>query len=163
AMMRRSRSYPATSSLICPTRSRSWRRPAPRATIRSRRAPGRCAFQSTSSTDPSFRLSLSRRSSIAATWWWRSAPVVRPRCGREVGVVTFVDAGAGEADLLTLRALHALQNADAVFHAGDVAPAILDRARRDAERVVADGREIKQHLLEAARAGRRVVRVVCGE
>ena len=43
-----------------------------------------------------------------------------------------------DPDDLTLADLRALSTADTIFHAADAAPAVLDRARRDATRVVAD-------------------------
>ena len=44
-----------------------------------------------------------------------------------------------DPDELTLRAARLLGQADHIFHAADVAPAILDRARADAAREVRDG------------------------
>src|SRR5262249_10681606 len=73
---------------------------------------------------------------------------------------------------LTLRALHALQDADVVFYDELVTPSILDRARRDAERVFVGKRRgqpgigqeaINRGLVEAARAGKRVVRLKGGD
>jgi uroporphyrin-III C-methyltransferase / precorrin-2 dehydrogenase / sirohydrochlorin ferrochelatase len=49
--------------------------------------------------------------------------------------VFLVGAGPGDPDLLTLRALHALADADVVFYDELVTPAVLDRARRGAEQV----------------------------
>jgi uroporphyrin-III C-methyltransferase/precorrin-2 dehydrogenase/sirohydrochlorin ferrochelatase len=43
-----------------------------------------------------------------------------------------------EADDLSLRELRALSTADTLFHAPDAPAAVLDRARRDARRVVCD-------------------------
>ncbi len=89
-----------------------------------------------------------------------------------VGTVHLVGAGPGDPDLLTLRALHALQGADIVFYDELVTPGILDRARRDAERVFVGKRrgdpgigqdEINRRLREAARDGLNVVRLKGGD
>jgi uroporphyrin-III C-methyltransferase / precorrin-2 dehydrogenase / sirohydrochlorin ferrochelatase len=89
-----------------------------------------------------------------------------------VGTVHLVGAGPGDPDLLTLRALHVLQGADIVFYDELVTPEILDRARRDAERVFVGKRrgapgigqdEINRRLGEAARNGRNVVRLKGGD
>src|SRR5262245_3219365 len=88
------------------------------------------------------------------------------------GTVALVGAGPGDPDLLTLRAMHALQDADIIFYDELVTPEILDRARRDAERVFVGRRrgqrgigqdEINRRLVEAARAGKRVVRLKSGD
>jgi len=79
------------------------------------------------------------------------------------GSVTIVNAGPGDPDLLTVKALRALSDADVVFHDEDVSPDILDRIRRDAGRVViAPGTSqgaIDKQLVEAAAGGRRTVRL----
>jgi uroporphyrin-III C-methyltransferase / precorrin-2 dehydrogenase / sirohydrochlorin ferrochelatase len=73
---------------------------------------------------------------------------------------------------LTLRALRALQGADVVFYDDLVSEAVLDRARRDAERVFVGKRkgqpgigqdEINARLVAAARGGRSVVRLKGGD
>jgi len=75
--------------------------------------------------------------------------------------ITLIGAGLGDPDLLTLRALNALQDADVIFHDG-VNAAVLDCARRDAERVVlTPAAEPQVHA--AVRAGRRVVVLVRGD
>lgn len=88
------------------------------------------------------------------------------------GVVHLVGAGPGDPDLLTLRALQALQNADVVFYDELVTQEILDRARRDAERVFVGKRrgepgigqdQINRRLVEAARNGHQVVRLKGGD
>src|SRR6266566_4872390 len=160
----------------------------------SRRAPARCASRSTWSTGRSSRPSSTRRSSIAARWWWRSAPAGSRRCwrggdgpigaallagrpltaeaalARAIGTpqtenprtpITLIGAGLGDPDLLTLRALNALQDADVIFHES-VSAAVLDCARRDAERVVLT-RAAEQQVHAAARAGRRVVVLARGD
>jgi uroporphyrin-III C-methyltransferase / precorrin-2 dehydrogenase / sirohydrochlorin ferrochelatase len=86
--------------------------------------------------------------------------------------VFLVGAGPGDPDLLTLRALHALADADVVFYDELVTPAVLDRARRGAEQVFVGKRrgeagigqdEINRRLVAVARAGRRVVRLKGGD
>ncbi|MBM3527661.1 MAG: uroporphyrinogen-III C-methyltransferase [Alphaproteobacteria bacterium] len=88
------------------------------------------------------------------------------------GIVHLVGAGPGDPDLLTLRALHALQAADAIFYDDLVGPDILGRARRDAELIFVGKRkgepgigqaEINRRLAAAAKAGRRVVRLKGGD
>jgi uroporphyrin-III C-methyltransferase/precorrin-2 dehydrogenase/sirohydrochlorin ferrochelatase len=92
--------------------------------------------------------------------------------GRPTGTVHLVGAGPGDPDLLTLRALHALQGADIVFYDELVTTGILDRARRDAERVFVGKRrgapgigqdEINRRLCDAARDGHNVVRLKGGD
>ena len=55
--------------------------------------------------------------------------------GQEAGSVCLVNAGPGEKDLITLRAVQRLQEADIIFYDGSVEPDVLELARRDAERV----------------------------
>jgi uroporphyrin-III C-methyltransferase/precorrin-2 dehydrogenase/sirohydrochlorin ferrochelatase len=88
------------------------------------------------------------------------------------GTVFMVGTGPGDADLLTLKALHALQSADVVLHDEQVTPEILERARRDAVRVFAGRRAggpgigqdgINRLMLQAARSGQTVVRLTGGD
>ena len=88
------------------------------------------------------------------------------------GVVQIVGAGPGDPELLTLAALRALRDADVILHDDLVAPAILDRARRDAERISVGKRkgrhsigqpEINAAMAAQAALGRRVVRLKAGD
>jgi uroporphyrin-III C-methyltransferase / precorrin-2 dehydrogenase / sirohydrochlorin ferrochelatase len=88
------------------------------------------------------------------------------------GCVTLVGAGPGDPDLLTVKALRALQDADTVFYDELVSAEILDRIRRDAARVPVGRRvgkpgigqeTINTLLIDAAKSGQRVVRLKGGD
>ena len=92
--------------------------------------------------------------------------------GKAEGSVTLVGAGPGDPDLLTIKALRALQDADVIFYDELVSPEVLDRARRDAVRIAVGRRvgkpgigqaAINEWMIEAARAGRRAVRLKGGD
>lgn len=88
------------------------------------------------------------------------------------GVVHIVGAGPGDPEMLTLKALRLLQDADLIVHDRLIDPRILDLARRDATRVyVGKARanhsvpqdQINDLLIAAAREGKRVVRLKGGD
>ncbi len=88
------------------------------------------------------------------------------------GFVTLVGAGPGDPDLLTVKALRALQDADVIFYDDLVSSEVLDRARRDAA-LVSVGRRVgkpgigqeavNRLLIEAAQKGQRAVRLKGGD
>ncbi len=90
----------------------------------------------------------------------------------EAGSVTLVGAGPGDAELLTLRAVRALQSADIILIDDLVAPEILDFARREAKKMLVGKTgygpsckqdEINTLMIALARSGKRVVRLKGGD
>ncbi|SMD01480.1 siroheme synthase CysG [Primorskyibacter flagellatus] len=88
------------------------------------------------------------------------------------GSVALVGAGPGAKDLITMRGVQQLQEADVIFYDRLVDPEILDLARRDAERIYVGKAPGCHHwpqdkisgvLVAAARQGKRVVRLKCGD
>ena len=94
------------------------------------------------------------------------------RPGLGLGEVYLIGAGPGDPDLLTLRALQLLQQADVLLYDRLVSPAVLDRARREAVRVFV-GKEvgestlsqdrINELLIEHAQRGLKVARLKGGD
>jgi len=91
---------------------------------------------------------------------------------RAPGEVTLVGAGPGDPELLTLKALRALQDADVILHDRLVPEGLLDMARRDAARICvgkaagsigSTQEEINALLIEHALQGKRVVRLKGGD
>lgn len=88
------------------------------------------------------------------------------------GRISLVGAGPGAADLLTLRAMRCLGQADVIFYDRLVDPEALDLARPGAEKVYV-GKEVGAHawpqaridaaIVAAALEGKRVVRLKSGD
>jgi uroporphyrin-III C-methyltransferase / precorrin-2 dehydrogenase / sirohydrochlorin ferrochelatase len=94
--------------------------------------------------------------------------------GSALGEVYLIGAGPGDPDLLTLRALQLLQQADVVLYDRLVPPAVLEHARREARRIfvgkVHGGSEghtpqedIHQRMIGFAREGLKVARLKGGD
>ncbi|MBO9653328.1 MAG: uroporphyrinogen-III C-methyltransferase [Agrobacterium tumefaciens] len=88
------------------------------------------------------------------------------------GRVTLVGAGPGDAELLTLKAVRALQAADVILFDDLVSAEVLELARREAKRMLVGkrgGREsckqedINDMMIRLAKAGKRVVRLKSGD
>ncbi len=82
------------------------------------------------------------------------------------GRVSFVSAGAGDPELLTLKAQRKLQEADVIVHDRFIESGILEVARRDAVRISLDQLAftgVATILIREAKAGRHVVRLRSGD
>jgi uroporphyrinogen III methyltransferase/synthase len=88
------------------------------------------------------------------------------------GLVYLVGAGPGDPGLMTARSLELIATADAIYYDRLIPPGALDGAREDAELIdvgKAPGKpsvpqeEIGARLIEAARAGKSVVRLKGGD
>jgi uroporphyrin-III C-methyltransferase / precorrin-2 dehydrogenase / sirohydrochlorin ferrochelatase len=88
------------------------------------------------------------------------------------GSVTLVGAGPGDAELLTLKAVRALQAADIILFDDLVSADVLELARREAKRMMVGkrgGREscrqsdINELMVSLARSGKNVVRLKSGD
>ncbi len=88
------------------------------------------------------------------------------------GSVALVGAGPGDPELLTLKALRALQSADIILYDRLVSPEILELARREAKRMLVGKAgagpycrqdDINRLVVRLAREGRRVVRLKGGD
>jgi uroporphyrin-III C-methyltransferase/precorrin-2 dehydrogenase/sirohydrochlorin ferrochelatase len=86
----------------------------------------------------------------------------------ERGCVVLVGAGPGDPELLTLRAVRALQTADVILFDDLVSREVLDYARREAKKMLVGKTgygpsctqdEINTMMVDFARSGKRVVRL----
>ncbi len=88
------------------------------------------------------------------------------------GRVTLVGAGPGDAELLTLKAVRALQAADVILFDDLVSTEVLELARREAKRMLVGKRggrtscrqeDINAMMVKLAKAGKHVVRLKSGD
>jgi uroporphyrin-III C-methyltransferase / precorrin-2 dehydrogenase / sirohydrochlorin ferrochelatase len=98
--------------------------------------------------------------------------LLTPASGQDAGSVILVGAGPGNPELLTLRAVRALQSADVILFDDLVSPDILDFARREAKKMLVGKTghapscrqdDINALMIALAKAGRRVVRLKGGD
>ncbi len=98
--------------------------------------------------------------------------LLAPTPAANSGSVVLVGAGPGDPELLTLRAVRALQSADVILFDDLVAPDILDFARREAKKLLVGKTghapsckqdDINALMISLAKAGRRVVRLKGGD
>jgi uroporphyrin-III C-methyltransferase/precorrin-2 dehydrogenase/sirohydrochlorin ferrochelatase len=98
--------------------------------------------------------------------------LLEPTPAANSGSVILVGAGPGDPELLTLRAVRALQSADVILFDDLVAPDILDFARREAKKMLVGKTghapsckqdDINALMISLAKAGRRVVRLKGGD
>lgn len=92
--------------------------------------------------------------------------------GTPTGRVTLVGAGPGDAELLTLKAVRALQSADVILFDDLVSDSVLELARREAKRMLVGKRghrascrqeDINDLMVKLARLGKHVVRLKSGD
>jgi uroporphyrin-III C-methyltransferase / precorrin-2 dehydrogenase / sirohydrochlorin ferrochelatase len=100
------------------------------------------------------------------------AALLKPEAARDCGSVVLVGAGPGDPELLTLRAVRALQSADVILFDDLVSADILDFARREAKKMLVGKTghapsckqdDINALMISLAKAGRRVVRLKGGD
>jgi uroporphyrin-III C-methyltransferase/precorrin-2 dehydrogenase/sirohydrochlorin ferrochelatase len=89
-----------------------------------------------------------------------------------VGSIVLVGAGPGDPELLTLRAVRALQSADVILIDDLVSSQVLDFARREAKKMMVGKTghgpackqsEINELMIKLAKSGKRVVRLKGGD
>jgi uroporphyrin-III C-methyltransferase / precorrin-2 dehydrogenase / sirohydrochlorin ferrochelatase len=98
--------------------------------------------------------------------------LLRPADAGKIGSVVLVGAGPGDPELLTLRAVRALQSADVILFDNLVSAEVLDFARREAKKMLVGKTghapscrqdDINALMVSFAKAGRRVVRLKGGD
>ncbi len=115
---------------------------------------------------------LAGREAMAATRLEQLLAAPETAAKAEAGEVYLVGGGPGDPELLTLKALRLMQQADVVLYDRLVSPEVLAQVRRDADRIyVGKARDrhtlpqtqINARLVELARQGKRVLRLKGGD
>jgi len=90
---------------------------------------------------------------------------LKEEAATSVGRVSIVGAGPGDPELLTLKAQRKLLEADVIVFERNIAPSILELARRDAERVAVSHMQfdICSLLIRESQAGKHAVFLVSGD
>lgn len=86
-------------------------------------------------------------------------------------LTSLIGGADGPGDLLTLRAVQRLQEADVIFHSAETDPSVLELARRDAERIVTSGGDtpewpttrVLERIRDAGRSASRIVWLIPGD
>ncbi|MEM9633341.1 MAG: NAD(P)-dependent oxidoreductase [Pseudomonadota bacterium] len=100
-----------------------------------------------------------------------SSSLISKAKASQSGHVTLVGTGSGDADLLTLKAVRALQSADIILFDRQVSDEILELARREAQRIPVETAECQstcsqknasKRLFSEAQQGKHVVWVKAG-
>ncbi|MEP6342601.1 MAG: siroheme synthase CysG [Maricaulaceae bacterium] len=95
-----------------------------------------------------------------------------PKLSTRLGRVTLVGAGPGDAQLLTIQAVRALQSADVILFDRLVSNEVLELARREARRMLVGKRggqescrqdDINALMIKLAKQGKNVVRLKSGD
>lgn len=90
----------------------------------------------------------------------------------KAGKIMLVGAGPGDPELLTLKAVKALQSADVILYDALVSKEVLEMSRAEAEKIPVGKRghgqscrqaDINEMMLKLARAGKNVVRLKGGD
>jgi uroporphyrin-III C-methyltransferase / precorrin-2 dehydrogenase / sirohydrochlorin ferrochelatase len=75
------------------------------------------------------------------------------------GELVLIEAGFGGAELLTLKAVRALQSADAILFEDSISPDVLDFGRREAQRLRISGASASEFIRMLCASGKKVVRL----
>lgn len=93
-------------------------------------------------------------------------------CHKEKGSVTLVGAGPGDRELLTIKGLRMIQQADVILYDYLINVQVLELARRDSEKIcvgkcagkqLVSQEKINSFMIQLARKGNRVVRLKGGD